>query len=62
MYAGLKFLPLVMLGVGAICWALPASHTLTKPLDIIAALTALAGMALFLLGILLFFVPGFFSS
>ena len=60
MYAGLKFIPLIIVGLAAMIWALPAAHTLRRPLDILAALAALAGLTLMLTGILLTMIPNFF--
>ncbi|MEI6306757.1 MAG: hypothetical protein WCP33_08045 [Deltaproteobacteria bacterium] len=61
MHDGLKFIPLIILGVAALCWGLPAAHRLRAPLDIAAALAVLAGVVITVLGILLVTVPHFFS-
>lgn len=60
MYAGLKFIPLLIVGLAAICWGLPAAHRLRSPLDIVASLAVLAGVVLAALGILLVIIPHFF--
>lgn len=61
MYAGLKYIPLIALGLAAIGWGLPAAHRLARPLDIAAALAVLAGVIMSVLGILLVIIPGFFG-
>ncbi|HEY4745524.1 MAG TPA: hypothetical protein VIH45_12745 [Desulfuromonadaceae bacterium] len=60
MYAGLKFIPLIIVGLAAVCWGLPAAHRLRQPLDIAAALAVLAGVILAALGVLLVIIPHFF--
>lgn len=60
MYAGLKYIPLIVLGLAAICWGLPAAHRLNRPLDIAAALAVLAGVVMMAMGVLLLFIPHFF--
>lgn len=60
MYAGLKYIPLIVAGLGAICWGLPAAHRLRQPLDIAASLAVLTGVILAALGTLLFVIPHFF--
>jgi hypothetical protein len=60
MYAGLKYIPLIVSGLAAICWGLPAAHRLGRPLDIAAALAVLAGVIITGMGILLLFIPHFF--
>jgi len=60
MYAGLKFIPLLIAGLGAICWGLPAAHRLSRPLDIAAALAVLAGVVMTAMGVLLVIIPHFF--
>jgi hypothetical protein len=61
MHPGLKYIPLIMVGLAAIGWGLPAAHRLARPLDIGAALAVLAGVLLLTVAILLTFVPGFFG-
>ena len=41
MYAGLKYIPLIIAGLGAVVWGLPAAHRLRAPFDIAAALREL---------------------
>lgn len=60
MYAGIKFVPLIIGGIAALVWGLPASHRLKAPYDIAAALLTVAGVILFVLGILLTVIPTFF--
>ena len=51
---------MVVAGIAAIAWGLPAAHRLKSPFDILAALAALAGLIAALVGALLITVPGFF--
>lgn len=51
---------MIVVGIAAIAWGLPAAHRLRNPFDILAALVALAGLIAALLGALLVLVPGFF--
>jgi hypothetical protein len=60
MYAGLIYIPLILAGMGAICWGLPAAHRLARPMDIAASLAVLAGVILTVLGALLVVIPNFF--
>lgn len=60
MYAGLKFIPLIIAGLAAIVWGLPAAHRLRFPSDIAAALVVLAGVVTMAMGILLTIIPNFF--
>ncbi|MFA7061735.1 MAG: hypothetical protein WC156_13075 [Pedobacter sp.] len=60
MHYGLLYIPMIVIGMAAICWGLPASHRLRPPLDIAAALAVLAGVILSALGVLLTIIPGFF--
>lgn len=60
MYAGLKFIPLIIAGLAAIVWGLPAAHRLKFPFGIAAALAVLAGVIMTAMGILLTIIPGFF--
>ncbi len=53
---------MIVAGVAAAAWGLPAAHRLKAPLDILAAVAVLAGVALALLGTLLLTVPGFFQG
>jgi hypothetical protein len=55
-------LAMVLSGLAAIAWGLPAAHRLHPPMDIASALLVLAGVLLALLGTLLAAVPGFFSG
>ncbi len=49
-------------GVAAAAWGFPAAHRLEGFRGIFAALAVLAGVILFILGILLLIVPGFFKG
>lgn len=60
MQAGLKFIPLIIAGLTAIVWGLPAAHRLRQPLDIVAALVVLAGVVAAAMGVLLLAIPNFF--
>ena len=60
MYAGLKFIPLILAGLAAIVWGLPAAHRLRFPFGIAAALAVLAGVIMTTIGILLTIIPNFF--
>lgn len=61
MYAGLKYIPLIVIGVAAMAWGLPAAHRLRSPLDIAAACAVLLGVVAAAMGILLTCVPCFFG-
>ena len=60
MYAGVKFIPLIIAGLAAIVWGLPAAHRLRKPFDIAAAVVVLAGVVAAAMGVLLVIIPNFF--
>lgn len=60
MYAGLKYIPLIIAGLAAIIWGLPAAHRLARPFDIGAALLVLAGVISAAMGVLLMIIPSFF--
>jgi hypothetical protein len=60
MYAGFKFIPLIITGLAAVVWGLPAAHRLRFPFGIAAALAVLAGVVALALGILLTIIPDFF--
>lgn len=60
MYTGLKFVPLIIAGIVAVVWGLPAAHRLRFPLDIAAAVAVLAGILSTAMGILLTIIPTFF--
>jgi hypothetical protein len=60
MYAGLKFIPLMLAGLAAVVWGLPAAHRLRFPFGIVAALAVLAGVISMAMGILLVVIPNFF--
>ena len=58
----IAYLALAISGIALACWGLPAAHRLKSPLDVLAALVVLLGVAAFLLGALLVVVPGFFQG
>jgi len=60
MQAGMKFIPLIIAGLAAIAWGLPAAHRLRRPFDTIAALAVLAGVVAAAMGVLLVIIPDFF--
>lgn len=60
MYAGLLYIPLIIVGLAAVVWGLPAAHRLRPPLDIAAALAVLAGVVMTAMGVLLTVIPNFF--
>jgi hypothetical protein len=60
MQAGVKFIPLVIAGLAAIAWGLPAAHRLRQPFDTAAALAVLAGVMAVAIGVLLVIIPNFF--
>ena len=60
MQAGVKYIPLIIAGLAAIAWGLPAAHRLRQPFDIAAALVVLAGVVAAAMGILLLVIPNFF--
>ena len=60
MYAGVKFIPLIIAGLAAIIWGLPAAHRLRAPFDIAAALVVLIGVVAAAMGVLLVVIPDFF--
>ena len=53
---------MIVAGVAAVAWGLPAMHRLRRPFDILASLAVLAGVIVALLGALLTAVPGFFTA
>jgi len=55
-----QYTALVIAGLAAIIWGLPAAHHLKSPFDIGAAIVVLCGVIVFALGVLLIFIPNFF--
>lgn len=53
---------MILAGVAAAAWGLPAAHRLQGLRGILAAVAVLAGVVLVLLGVLLLIVPGFFKG
>ena len=53
---------MIAAGIGLTGWGFAAAHRLKRPFDLLAALTALAGVILGLSGTLLAAVPGFFQG
>jgi hypothetical protein len=60
MSIGYQYIALVIAGLAAIAWGLPAAHRLKSPFDIGAAVVVLGGVIAAILGFLLTFIPGFF--
>lgn len=60
MKIGYQYIALIIAGLAAMTWGLPAAHRLKFPFDIAAAVVVLCGVVVFALGVLLTFVPGFF--
>ena len=60
MHAGVTFIGLIVGGLAAVAWGLPAAHRLRGPFDIAAALVVLAGVVAAAIGILLVIIPDFF--
>jgi hypothetical protein len=58
---GLKYIPLIIIGLAMTAWALPASYRIRSTWRILAALAALAGVIATLAGVLMLSVPNFFS-
>ena len=58
---GYKYIPLLFDGLAMTAWALPASYRIRSPWRVFAALAALAGVIVFLFGVLLIAVPYFFA-
>ena len=61
MQSGLKFIPLIIAGLAAVAWGLPAAHRLRRPFDTAAALVVLAGVVAAAMGVLLLIIPNFFG-
>lgn len=61
MKVGYQYIPLVVTGIAAVIWGVPAAHRFKKPYDVAAALLVLAGVITALLGILLTVIPTFFQ-
>ncbi len=61
MQSGLKFIPLIIAGLAAVAWGLPAAHRLRRPFDTAAALVVLAGVVAAAMGVLLVIIPNFFG-
>jgi hypothetical protein len=53
---------MIAVGIGLAGWGLAAAHRLKSPLDLLAALAALAGVIIGLTGTLMVTVPGFFQG
>jgi hypothetical protein len=60
MQAGLMYISLLVAGLAAIAWGLPAAHRLRQPFDSAAALAVLAGVIAAVVGVLLLIIPNFF--
>ena len=53
---------MILAGVVACFWGLPATHRLQGLQGVLAAIAVLAGVIIALLGVLLLVVPGFFEG
>jgi hypothetical protein len=53
---------MIVAGVAAAAWGLPAAHRLSGFRGVLAALAVLAGVVIALFGVLLLCVPGFFHG
>ena len=53
------YVAMILAGVAAVAWGLPAAHRLRGSVGVLAAVAVLAGVILFLLGILLLSCPVF---
>lgn len=62
MHFGFAYIGLILAGLAAMVWGLPAAHRLKRPLDVGAALVALCGVIIFVIGTLLTIIPGFFRG
>lgn len=60
MFTGLIYIPLIVMGLAAIAWGLPAAHRLPPPLDVAAALLVPVGVVMAAAGLLLTVIPTFF--
>ncbi len=60
MAIGYQYIGLIVVGLAAICWGLPAAHRLKPPYDIGAALAVLIGVIAVVMGVLLTAIPNFF--
>ena len=60
MTIGYQYVALIITGLAGISWGLPAAHRLKSPFDIGAACIVLCGVIIFVLGVLLTFIPHFF--
>ncbi|MDD5287152.1 MAG: hypothetical protein PHD54_14985 [Desulfuromonadaceae bacterium] len=60
MRIGYQYIGLIVVGLAAICWGLPAAHRLKPPFDIGAALAVLVGLIIAVMGFLLTCIPRFF--
>jgi hypothetical protein len=56
-----RYFAVIACGLAATAWGLPAAYRLRAPWHVLAALMALAGVVITLLGTLLLMVPHFFS-
>ena len=61
MNIGYQYICLIIAGLAAIYWGLPAAYRLKSPYDAGAALVVLVGVITAVMGVLLTCVPGFFK-
>jgi len=62
MTIGYQYIPLIIAGLAGMIWGFPAAHRLKRPLDMGAALVVLCGVVASAFGVLLTFIPGFFTG
>ena len=60
MSIGYQYIGLIVVGLAATCWGIPAAHRLKPPYDIGASLAVLAGVVATMMGVLLTCIPRFF--
>ncbi len=59
---GPQYLLLVLAGLLALGWGLPAAHRWSAPRNLLPSLLALLGIIMLMLGALLTFLPRFFQE
>jgi len=62
MNIGYRYILLIITGLAAMAWGVPAAHRLKSPYDIAAAFAVLCGVIVSVLGVLLTCIPDFFSA
>jgi hypothetical protein len=59
---GPQYLLLILAGLAALGWGLPAAHRWPSPRNLLPSLLAILGVAMLLLGFLLTVLPRFFQE